>query len=178
MKARLLIIDDEAMVRDSMEAYLEDSGYTVIAVNSGLAGLEVLETQEIDLILCDLRMPNLDGLEVLKKVKQREDNIPVIVVSGAGVMDDVVQALRLGAGDYLVKPIIDMVMLEHSVQRNLDLVALERQNQGYRDHLESANRELRRSLDELRSDQQAGRKVQMKMPVSYTHLTLPTNREV
>jgi len=163
MKARLLIIDDEAMVRDSMEAYLEDSGYTVIAVNSGLAGLEVLETQEIDLILCDLRMPNLDGLEVLKKVKQREDNIPVIVVSGAGVMDDVVQALRLGASDYLVKPIIDMVMLEHSVQRNLDLVALERQNQGYRDHLESANRELRRSLDELRSDQQAGRKVQMKM---------------
>lgn len=163
MKARLLIIDDEAMVRDSMEAYLEDSGYSVVAVNSGQAGLDVLETQDIDLILCDLRMPNLDGLQVLQKVKQRPDNIPVIVVSGAGVMDDVVQALRLGASDYLVKPIIDMVMLEHSVQRNLELVVLERQNQSYRDHLESANRDLRHSLDELRSDQQAGRKVQMKM---------------
>jgi sigma-B regulation protein RsbU (phosphoserine phosphatase) len=118
MKARLLIIDDEAMVRDSMEAYLEDSGYSVVAVDSGRAGLEILETQSIDLILCDLRMPNLDGLQVLQSVKQRSDNIPVIVVSGAGVMDDVVQALRLGASDYLVKPIIDMVTLEHSVKRN------------------------------------------------------------
>jgi sigma-B regulation protein RsbU (phosphoserine phosphatase) len=163
MKARLLIIDDEAMVRDSMEAYLEDSGYSVVAVNSGQAGLDALEIHEIDLVLCDLRMPVLDGLQVLQKVKQRSENIPVIVVSGAGVMDDVVQALRLGASDYLVKPIIDMVMLEHSVQRNLERVALEKQNLSYRDHLESANRDLRSSLDELRSDQQAGRKVQMKM---------------
>ena len=163
MKARLLIIDDEAMVRDSMEAYLEDSGYSVVAVDSGQAGLDILETNDIDLVLCDLRMPVLDGLQVLQKVKQRSVNIPVIVVSGAGVMDDVVQALRLGASDYLVKPILDMVMLEHSVQRNLELVALEKQNLSYRDHLESVNRDLRNSLDELRSDQQAGRKVQMKM---------------
>ena len=163
MKARLLVIDDEAMVRESMVAYLEDSGYQVVAVNSGHAGLEVLEQQDIDLILCDLRMPNLDGLEVLKQVKQRNHQTPFIVVSGAGVMDDVVQALRLGASDYLVKPIIDMVVLEHSVQRNLDLVDLASQNRNYRDHLESVNRELRTSLDELRSDQQAGRKVQMKM---------------
>jgi sigma-B regulation protein RsbU (phosphoserine phosphatase) len=163
MKARLLIIDDEAMVRESMEAYLEDSGYSVVAVDSGRAGLEILESQAIDLILCDLRMPNLDGLQVLRCVKQRSDNIPVIVVSGAGVVDDVVQALRLGASDYLVKPIIDMAMLEHSVKRNLELVVLENENQRYRDHLESANRELRNSLDELRNDQQAGHKVQMKM---------------
>jgi sigma-B regulation protein RsbU (phosphoserine phosphatase) len=163
MKARLLIIDDEAMVRDSMEAYLEDSGYSVVAVDSGRAGLEILELQTIDLILCDLRMPNLDGLQVLQSVKQRSGNIPVIVVSGAGVMDDVVQAMRLGASDYLVKPIIDMAMLEHSVKRNLELVVLENENQRYRDHLESVNRELRNSLDELRNDQQAGHKVQMKM---------------
>lgn len=163
MKARLLVIDDEAMVRDSMVAYLEDSGYHVDAVESGKSGLEVLKNNEIDLILCDLRMPNLDGLEVLKQVKQDTYNIPVIVVSGAGVMDDVVQALRLGASDYLVKPILDMAMLEHSVQRNLELVSLEKQNQEYRNHLESVNRELRSGLEELRTDQQAGRQVQMKM---------------
>jgi sigma-B regulation protein RsbU (phosphoserine phosphatase) len=163
MKARLLIIDDEAMVRESMEAYLEDSGYSVVAVDSGRAGLEILESQSIDLILCDLRMPNLDGLQVLQSVKQRSENIPVIVVSGTGVMDDVVQALRLGASDYLVKPIIDMAMLEHSVKRNLELVVLENENQRYHDHLEAANRKLQNSLDELRNDQQAGHKVQMKM---------------
>ncbi len=182
MKARLLVIDDEAMVRDSMVAYLEDSGYQVDAVDSGQAGLLILEQQHIDLVLCDLRMPNLDGLEVLQQVKERTDNIPVIVVSGAGVMDDVVQALRLGASDYLVKPILDMAMLEHSVQRNLALVALEKQNQQYRDHLESVNRELRNGLDELRSDQQAGRQVQMKMlpefveqqGLSFKHIIKPS----
>lgn len=163
MKARVLVIDDEAMVRESIVAYLEDSGYHVVAANSGQSGLDALEQQNIDLVLCDLRMPNLDGLQVLKQVKERNQQTPFIVVSGAGVMDDVVQALRLGASDYLVKPIIDMVVLEHSVQRNLDLVALEQQNKSYRDHLESANRDLRASLDELRSDQQAGRQVQMKM---------------
>lgn len=163
MKARLLVIDDEAMVRDSMEAYLEDSGYQVHAVESAQSGFLILEQYPVDLILCDLRMPNFDGLEVLKQVKERAENIPVIVVSGAGVMDDVVQALRLGASDYLVKPIIDMAVLEHSVQRNLSLIALEKQNKEYRDHLEVVNRELRNSLEELRSDQQAARKVQMKM---------------
>ncbi len=182
MKARLLVIDDEAMVRDSMVAYLEDSGYQVVAAESGIAGLAILEQQKIDLILCDLRMPHLDGLQILQQVKQNNQHIPFIVVSGAGVMDDVVQALRLGASDYLVKPIIDMVMLEHSVQRNLDLVELERQNQHYRDHLESVNRELRNSLDELRGDQQAGRQVQMKMlpdptqveNLSFEHIIKPS----
>ncbi len=174
MKARLLVIDDEAMVRESMVAYLEDSGYQVESAASGMAGLAILEQQEIDLILCDLRMPQLDGLQILQQVKQSNQHIPFIVVSGAGVMDDVVQALRLGASDYLVKPIIDMVMLEHSVQRNLELVELERQNLQYRDHLEAANRELRSSLDELRGDQQAGRQVQMKMlpePVTVENLS-------
>ncbi|HCM05249.1 MAG TPA: fused response regulator/phosphatase [Oceanospirillales bacterium] len=182
MKARLLVIDDEAMVRDSMEAYLEDSGYQVHAVESAQSGFLILEQHTVDLILCDLRMPNFDGLEVLKQVKERAENIPVIVVSGAGVMDDVVQALRLGASDYLVKPILDMAVLEHSVQRNLSLITLEKQNKEYRDHLEVVNRELRNSLDELRSDQQAARKVQMKMlpdfldaqGLSFKHIIKPS----
>jgi len=163
MKARLLVIDDEAMVRDSMVAYLEDSGYQVASVSNGVDGINSLQQQQSDLVLCDLRMPNLDGIQVIRQIKENWPHIPVIVVSGAGVMDDVVQALRLGASDYLVKPIIDLAMLEHSVKRNLELVALERQNQSYRQHLESVNRELRAGLEELRSDQQAGRQVQMKM---------------
>ena len=168
MKARLLVIDDEAMVRDSMVAYLEDSGYQVTSVSNGVDGISSLQEQQSDLVLCDLRMPNLDGIQVISQIKENWPHIPVIVVSGAGVMDDVVQALRLGASDYLVKPIIDLAMLEHSVKRNLELVALERQNQSYRLHLESVNKELRAGLEELRSDQQAGRQVQMKMLPDFT----------
>lgn len=170
MKARLLVIDDEAMVRDSMVAYLEDSGYYVTSVSNGSDGIARLKEQQSDLVLCDLRMPNLDGIQVISQIKESWPHIPVIVVSGAGVMDDVVQALRLGASDYLVKPIIDLAMLEHSVKRNLEIVALERQNQSYRQHLETVNRELRAGLEELRSDQQAGRKVQMKMLPEFTDI--------
>jgi len=168
MKARLLVIDDEAMVRDSMVAYLEDSGYQVLSASNGADGINSLREQESDLVLCDLRMPNLDGIQVISQIKENWPHIPVIVVSGAGVMDDVVQALRLGASDYLVKPIIDLAVLEHSVKRNLELVALERQNQSYRQHLETVNRELRAGLEELRSDQQAGRQIQMKMLPEFT----------
>lgn len=163
MKARLLVIDDEATERQSMVAYLENSGYQVIIAENGGDGLAILAEQNIDLILCDLRVPNLDGFDVLKQVKSKSQYIPFIVVSAVGVMTDVVEALRLGASDYLVKPIIDMVVLEHSIQRNLELVQLEQQNEKYRTHLETVNYELQKSLDELRNDQQAGRQVQLKM---------------
>lgn len=163
MKARLLVIDDEAKVRDSMVAYLENSGYHVTAADSGIKGLKILEQETIDLIVCDLRMPTLDGLDVLKQVKNKNQNIPFIVISNIEIMNDVVEALRLGASDFLVKPIVDMVVLEHLIQRNLDLVLLEKQNARYRTHLETANRELQKNLDELRSDQLAGRQVQLKM---------------
>lgn len=163
MKARLLVIDDDIKVRDSIAAHLENSGYCVITVGSGTEGLQILDQKSVDLVLCDLRMPSLDGLEVLRQVKDRNKHIPFIIVSGACVMEDVVQALRLGASDYIVKPIVDMVFLEHSIQRNLDLVSLEVQNERYRNHLETVNRTLQKNLDELRSDQQAGRQVQLKM---------------
>lgn len=163
MKARLLVIDDEATERQSMVAYLENSGYQVTIAENGGDGLAILAEQNIDLILCDLRVPNLDGFDVLKQVKSKSQYIPFIVVSAVGVMTDVVEALRLGASDYLVKPIIDMVVLEHSIQRNLELVQLEQQNEKYRTHLETVNYELQKSLDELRNDQQAGRQVQLKM---------------
>lgn len=163
MKARLLMIDDEVEVRASIAAHLEQSGYRVITADSGAEGLRVLEQESIDLVLCDLRMPSLDGLDVLKQVKARNQHTPFIIISAVGVMEDVVQALRLGASDYIVKPIVDMVVLEHSIQRNLELVLLEIQNERYRTHLEAVNRKLQKNLDELRSDQQAGRQVQFKM---------------
>ena len=167
MSSRLLVIDDELMVRESIVAYLEDSGYQVDAVDNGDDGLALLSSANIDLVLCDLIMPHVGGLAILQEIKQRRPDIPVIVVSGAGVMDDVVQALRLGASDYLVKPIWDMAVLEHSIRRNLERVILQRENDQYRQHLEVANNELQRHLDELRSDQHAGRQIQMQMLPSY-----------
>ncbi len=160
---RLLVIDDEAFVRDSLAAYLEDSGYVVDEAADGRQGLELFERNQPDVVLLDLKMPTMDGLAVLKVLGNHPSDVPVIVISGAGVMSDVVEALRYGASDYLIKPIGDMEVLEHSIARCLEQGRLRRENQRYRQQLEDANRELKQSLSLLQQDQQAGRHVQMKM---------------
>lgn len=160
---RLLVIDDDDGVRDSMAAYLRDLGYTVEQAESGAQGLEMFRQNPPDVVLLDLKMPSMDGLSVLRTLGQDPANVPIIVVSGAGVMNDVVEALRYGASDYLFKPIVDMEVLEHSVARCVEQNRLRRENQRYRQKLEDANRELRQSLSALQQDQQAGRHVQLKM---------------
>ncbi|WP_447592196.1 two-component system response regulator RssB [Aquipseudomonas campi] len=161
--AKLLIIDDDEVVRASIAAYLEDSGFSVLQATNGLQGLEVFERDRPDLVICDLRMPQVDGLELIRRINVFNTDVPVIVVSGAGVMSDAVEALRLGAADYLIKPLEDLAVLEHSIRRALDRAFLRLENQRYRDELETANRELQASLHLLQEDQNAGRQVQMNM---------------
>ncbi|MBD9398018.1 MULTISPECIES: two-component system response regulator RssB [unclassified Pseudomonas] len=181
--ATLLLIDDDEVVRASIAAYLEDSGFNILLASNGLQGLEVFERERPDLVVCDLRMPQVDGLELIRRISALEYSAPIIVVSGAGVMTDVVEALRLGAADYLIKPLEDLAVLEHSVRRALDRVHLRQENERYREKLEAANRELQASLHLLQEDQNAGRQVQMNMlPVtpwedeglSFAHQIIPS----
>ncbi len=160
---RLLVIDDDAIVRDSIVTYLEDSSFHVLEASNGIDGLAIFRDDRPDLVICDLRMPNMDGLSVLKEITTVDPDVPIIVVSGAGVIGDVVSALRLGASDYLIKPIVDLEVLEHAVERCIERADLVNQNRRYREELESTNKEMREHLRILEQDQQAGRHVQMKM---------------
>ena len=162
-RATLLIIDDDDVVRASLAAYLEDSGFDVVQASNGQQGLERFDADRPDLVICDLRMPQMGGLELIRQVHERVPAVPVIVVSGAGVMSDAVESLRLGAADYLIKPLEDLAVLEHSVRRALVNAQLVLENQRYREKLERANRELEASLHLLQEDQTAGRQVQMNM---------------
>ncbi|MBH9325731.1 SpoIIE family protein phosphatase [Pseudomonas aeruginosa] len=163
VSATLLIIDDDEVVRESLAAYLEDSNFKVLQALNGLQGLQIFESEQPDLVICDLRMPQIDGLELIRRIRQTASETPIIVLSGAGVMSDAVEALRLGAADYLIKPLEDLAVLEHSVRRALDRAYLRVENQRYRDKLEAANRELQASLNLLQEAQNAGRQVQMNM---------------
>ena len=163
VSATLLIIDDDEVGRESLAAYLEDSNFKVLQALNGLQGLQIFESEQPDLVICDLRMPQIDGLELIRRIRQTASETPIIVLSGAGVMSDAVEALRLGAADYLIKPLEDLAVLEHSVRRALDRAYLRVENQRYRDKLEAANRELQASLNLLQEDQNAGRQVQMNM---------------
>ncbi len=168
---KLLIIDDDALVRQSIVTYLTDSGFTVCAAADAASAHDLLaDTSSLpDLIITDLRMPNGDGLQLLQTLNERYGVIPVIVISGAGVMNDVVSALRLGARDYLIKPVVDLEVLVHSINKVLDREDLEDENRRYRVQLEEANRELKENLRVLERDQIAGRRVQRRlMPSGFT----------
>lgn len=162
-QGRVLVIDDDANVRASIVAYLEDSGFDVIEASDGEQGLVQFLHKQPDLIICDLRMPKMDGMKVLRRVVEADPDIPIIVVSGAGVMSDVVEALRLGAIDYFIKPLEDMALMELSVRRAIEQSNLRHQNKQYRHELERANKDLTSHVQVLEKDQQAGRYVQLKM---------------
>ncbi len=150
----VLTIDDERLIRENIQDFLEDYGYEVLGAKNGREGLELFEAETPDLILVDLRMPEIDGLELLARVRKRSPDTPVIVVSGTGIIGDAVEALRLGAWDYLLKPIQDLSMLRHAVEKALERARLIRENRAYQEHLEEAvaqrTEELRQANLELR----------------------------
>jgi len=160
---RLLVIDDDTGVRNSMCVFLEDQGYDVVAAETAKLGLQHFRDVKPDVVVCDLRMPDMDGLRVLETITRESPDTPVIVVSGAGMIADVVEALRLGAVDYLVKPIVDLAVLQHAIQSALHKSELEQENLQYKNELEVANNELQQNLDLLRQDHEAGRQAQLQL---------------
>ncbi len=163
ISAKLLVVDDNDGVRAHLAAYLEDAGFCVLQAASALRGLQLFELEQPDLVICDLGLPQQSGKELVRRILECDGDAPVIATSDAGVVNDAVEALRLGAVDYLVKPLDDLAMLEHSVRRALDRARLRQENRRYRERLEAANRELQASLSLLQEDQDAGRHVQMNM---------------
>jgi PAS domain S-box-containing protein len=133
---RVLVIDDERAIRDSFSAHLEDCGYEILSAENGRLGLALFETKQPDLVLVDLRMPEMDGIEVLEQVRRQSPLTPLIVVSGTGMINDAVEALHCGAWDYLLKPIENMTVLTHAVAAALEKSRLKKENQAYREHLE------------------------------------------
>ena len=163
IRKKLLIIDDDVLVRRSIAVYLEDSGFDVYEAVDAMQLTEAIEVFKPELVITDLRMPGADGLQVLQKLKQSHPLLPVIIISGAGSLGDVVRALRLGASDYLIKPILDIEVLVYAINKSLERQALLIENQRYREQLESTNNELRESLRVLERDQLAGKQVQKRL---------------
>lgn len=161
--AKILTIEDEPLVRDGIVAYLQDSGFTMLEASDGHAGLGVFRHEHPDVVLCDLRLPGMDGLDVLSTIATESPETPVIIVSGVGLLNDAVQALKRGAWDYVTKPIHDMGVLEGAVHKALEHADLLRQNREYREHLEALNRELTRTLNQLQEDEEAGRNIQFRL---------------
>lgn len=145
--SRILIIDDEKAVRNSFGAHLEDCGYQIITAENGRLGLDLFERESPDLVLVDLRMPEVDGLQVLKTISQQSPLTPLLVASGTGIINDAVEALHCGAWDYLLKPIADLSILTHAVSAALEKAQLRKENLAYREHLEQLVEERTAALE-------------------------------
>ena len=118
---KILIIEDEAAIRRVLKKIIseENEGYEVAEASDGLGGLEMILKNDYDLVLCDIKMPKMDGVEVLEKVKKVKPEIPIVMISGHGDLDTAVNTMRLGAFDYISKP-PDLNRLLNTVRNALD----------------------------------------------------------
>jgi DNA-binding NtrC family response regulator len=127
MKAKLLIVDDEKNIREGLEKALSLDGYDVLLASDGQEAMEKLEEGEIDLVITDLKMPILSGEEFLKNALERYSNLPIIILTAFGTIENAVEAMRNGAYDFITKPLnIDKLSL--IVKRALENSLLKRQN--------------------------------------------------
>ena len=125
--ATILVVDDEKDIRRALEIVLGDEGYEVDTAINGLEAIQKLQEQEYDLVLTDLKMEGADGFEVLKKSQEINENLPVILMTAFGSVDSAVEAMKLGAVDYVVKPFMhDDIKL--TIQRTLEYGKLTSEN--------------------------------------------------
>jgi len=119
----ILVVDDEPLIRRSLSEFLTLEGYAVSSASNGKEALNLLKKIKADIILSDIQMPDINGLQLLKEIKARKYLIPVILITGYGTIDNAVAAIQMGAYDYITKPIIDneiKILLERIVkEKNL-----------------------------------------------------------
>ncbi|MGC1795841.1 MAG: response regulator, partial [Candidatus Acidiferrales bacterium] len=164
MPASILIVDDERGIRESLGALLRDEGYDIAALESGEECLAHLERQSVDLVLLDVWLNNMDGLDTLERIQGQDAAPMVVMISGHANIETAVRATKLGAFDFIEKPLsLEKVVL---VVRN----ALEYLR------LEAENRRLRAELEE--KHQILGSSVPMKALRQQIALTAPTNGRV
>lgn len=139
----ILIIDDEVSIRESLSSFFQDEGYRVFTAENGEIGLDIFFKEDVDMVITDLRMPRKDGIEVMTTIHEHNPDIPMVVISGAGNTQDVIESLRMGAKDYITKPIIDLAMIRHVIVKALETKHLILENRQYRKQLEKSEARYR-----------------------------------
>ena len=149
---KVLVIDDERAILEMLELSLSSEGYDVLTAENGEKALEIFEQQGPRLVLTDIKMPGIDGIEVLKRIKAMDENAEVIVITGHGDMDTAVRALQSGASDFVTKPVRDEVLML-ALERAQKKLAMSEQLEDYTENLqgkmEECKLDLRQAQDEL-----------------------------
>lgn len=145
-KGSVLVIDDEEIIRNLFQRLLSRQGYDFHAAENGQAGLEAIKDFSPDLVFVDLKMPGMDGMDVLRKAKEINSNLPIIILTGHGDLDSAVQAVKLGAYDFMRKPIEDLEALLIEIDRAIESYGLIKRNEALSGELKSVNLELEKKV--------------------------------
>ena len=164
-KSRILVIDDEAAIRDSLRMTLEYAGYEFVGAATGQEGLALAERDAPDVVLLDIKMPGMDGMEVLSRLRQMSETTPVVMISGHGTTSTAVEAIKRGAADFLDKPFESTDRLLVTIGNALE--------QG---RLRDENRSLRKQA-EIRH-QMIGESVSLKQVMASVARAAPTSATV
>lgn len=166
-KANILVVDDEEIVRESLQHWFQEEGYSVDAMEDAESALKVFEKEKYDLLLVDMKMPGMSGLELLSKIKEIDDEVIFIIITAFASVPTAIKALKEGAFDYITKP-IDPEELSHIVDKAIN-----------QQQLRKENTQLKSSLDEIiRPENLIGESPQMKKIFSLINTVSSTDTTV
>jgi PAS domain S-box-containing protein len=143
---KILFVDDDKSIREVLADYLEKKNYQVIQAENGFDALNLFVTEKPDLILVDIVMPEMTGLELTEKLLEMDADAVIIVISGTGCMMDPVKALKIGAWDFIFKPIEDFVLLDHAVSKAFEQAKMKKEKKEFEQLLKE---QIRQRTDEL-----------------------------
>lgn len=139
---RILVVDDDEIARDVVSMALSKEGYTVVSANDGLEAIKILDVEDIDLVLTDLKMPKANGMDVLRHAVRNNPDTAVVILTAYGSLDTAIDSIKEGAYDYLTKPFnIQQILLVTS--RAFERSSLLRKNKELRNQLRDTYRDLR-----------------------------------
>ncbi len=121
--ANILVIDDEKSIRNTLKEIFEYENHQVVLAENGPGGIELFEKNDFDVVLCDIKMPEMDGIEVLERILEKSRDVPVIMISGHGNIDTAVEAIKKGAYDFIEKP-LDLNRLLVTVRNAMERIDL------------------------------------------------------
>ncbi len=124
---KILIIDDDEFIRDLLQSFLQDKGFYIRLAHDGLKGLNLIREEDFSVILCDLVIPGIQGMDILRVISASKINIPFIVITGFGTIQTAVEAMKMGAFDYITKP-FNLEELLIIINRAIDMSKLQKEN--------------------------------------------------
>ncbi|MDJ0991477.1 MAG: response regulator [Desulfobacterales bacterium] len=156
MERTILLVDDEPDIREVLDIYLTDLGYTVHTAENGRKALDVFHRTVPSIVLSDIKMPGMDGIELLRRIKQESPETEVVMITGHGDMDLAIDSLKLQATDFITKPVNDNI-LEFALQRAEERIEMRRRLRAYTENLEQMVEEKTRQLLESEKMAAVGR---------------------